>query len=95
MIAIHRFLREHEQAASLVHAELDATIGWRWTRNLDLTIGYHAIVMTDALQVSGAIDRDLAVNAADNPTGQQRPNAVLRYDTYYIHGIHFGLQCVY
>ena len=75
--------------------ELDATIGWRWTRNLDLTFGYHAIVMTNALQVSGAIDRDLAVNAADNPTGQQRPNAVLQYDTYYIHGIHFGLQCVY
>jgi hypothetical protein len=75
--------------------ELDATIGWRWTRNLDLTFGYHVIAMTDALQVSGMIDPTLAVNAADNPTGQQRPSVALRYDTFYVHGIHFGLQCVY
>ncbi len=75
--------------------ELDATIGWRWTRNLDLTFGYHVIALTDAIQVSGTIDPDLAVNAADNPTGQQRPSGALRYDTFYIHGIHFGLQCVY
>jgi hypothetical protein len=44
--------------------ELDATLGWRWTRNLDVTFGYHAIALTDALQVSGMIDPDLAVNAA-------------------------------
>lgn len=75
--------------------ELDATLGWRWTKNLDLTFGYHVVAMTDALQVSGMIDEDLAVNAANNPTGQERPNALLRYDTFYVHGIHFGVQCVY
>lgn len=81
--------------------ELDATLGWRWTRNLDVTIGYHAIGMTEALQVSGMIDRDLAVNAsaipngATQPLGQQRPDREVRYDTFYIHGIHFGVQCVY
>jgi len=81
--------------------ELDATIGWRWTRNLDLTFGYHAVSLTDALQVSGMIDPDLAVNAsaipngATQPLGQQRPSSRLSYDTFYIHGIHFGVQCVY
>lgn len=81
--------------------ELDATIGWRWTRNLDLTFGYHAIGLTDALQVSGMIDPDLAVNAsaipngATQPLGQQRPSSRLSYDTFYIHGIHFGVQFVY
>ncbi|MGV3486246.1 MAG: BBP7 family outer membrane beta-barrel protein [Planctomycetaceae bacterium] len=75
--------------------ELDATLGWRWTQNLDLTFGYHVVAMTDALQASGMIDKNLAVNAADNPTGQQRPNGLLRYDTFYVHGIHFGVQCVY
>ncbi len=75
--------------------ELDATLGWRWTRNLDLSFGYHAIAMTDALQVSGMIDPQLAVNAAANPTGLQRPSAALRYDTFYIHGIHFGVQYLY
>jgi hypothetical protein len=75
--------------------ELDATLGYRWTSNLDLTFGYHVIAMTDALQVSGMIDRDLAVNAADTPTGQRRPSGALRFDTFYVHGIHFGLQCRY
>jgi hypothetical protein len=75
--------------------ELDASIGWRWTKNLDLTFGYNLIAMTEAIQVAGAIDPNLAVNAADNPTGQQRPSASLRYNTFYMQGIHFGVQCVY
>ncbi len=75
--------------------ELDASLGWRWTRNLDLTFGYNFILMSDALQVSGLIDPNLAVNAAGTPTGQQNPSRAVRYDTYYVHGLHFGLQCVY
>ena len=81
--------------------ELDATIGWRWTKNLDLTFGYHVIAMTDSLLVSGMIDPRLAVNAepipngSTTPPGPQNPSAALRYDTFYIHGIHFGVQCLY
>ena len=75
--------------------EVDLSLGWQWTKNLDLTIGYNFIALTDSLQVSGAIDPNLSVNAADNPTGLQRPRSSLEFDTYYIHGIHFGLQCVY
>jgi len=80
--------------------ELDATLGWHWTRNLDLTFGYQVIAMTDALQVSGMIDRQLAVNAnvpvgGTLPTGAQRPSGALRYDTYYIHGLHFGVNYQY
>ncbi len=81
--------------------ELDATLGFRWTPSLNLTFGYHAIAITDALQVSGMIDPDLAVNAADipaganTPPGQQRPSGSLRYDTFYVHGIHFGVNYMY
>ncbi len=75
--------------------EIDLSLGWHKYPRFDVTCGYHVIAMTDALQVSGAIDPNLAVNLSDPPIGQQRPAAVLRYGTYYVQGIHFGLQYVY
>ena len=75
--------------------ELDVSLGWHRYPRFDVTCGYHVIAMTDALQVSGAIDPDLAVNLSDPPTGAQRPAPGLRYDTFYVHGIHFGLKYVY
>lgn len=75
--------------------ELDATLGYRYTRNLDFTIGYHLIAMTDALQVSGMIDPNLAVNTGFPATGPARPAANLRFDTFHVQGIHFGLQLVF
>ncbi len=75
--------------------ELDLSLGWQQYPNFDITFGYHIIAMTEALQLSGAIDPNLAVNLSDRPTGQQRPSADLRYSTYYVQGIHFGLQYVY
>lgn len=74
--------------------ELDATLGFRYTQNLDFTIGYHLVAMTDALQVSGMIDPQLAVNT-DYPSGLASPSNGLRFDTFHVHGIHFGLQYVY
>ena len=75
--------------------EFDASLGYQISRHFDATVGYHIIAMTDSLQVSGAIDPDLAVNFATPPLGQQRPTPALRYDTFYVQGIHFGLQCIY
>ena len=75
--------------------ELDASLGYQFTKHFDATFGYHIIAMQDALQVSGAIDPNLAVNLSEPPTGQQRPTSALRYDTFYVQGIHFGLQLVY
>ena len=75
--------------------ELDATIGYRYTQNLDFTIGYHVIAMTDALQVSGVLDPQLAVNANFPNSQPARPSFNARYDTFYVQSIHFGLQYVY
>lgn len=75
--------------------ELDFTLGWQRYPNFDVTVGYHVIAMTEALQASDAIDRNLAVNLSDPPTGQQSPSAAFAYDTFYVQGIHFGLQYVY
>lgn len=75
--------------------ELDATIGYRYTQNLDFTIGYHVIAMTDALQVSGTLDPQLAVNTGAPNAFPTRPVFSPNYDTFYIQSIHFGLQYVY
>jgi hypothetical protein len=75
--------------------ELDVSIGYRFFSHLDTTFGYHLIAMTDALQVSGTIDPDLAVNTTDPLTGPQRPSPSMRYHTFYLQGIHFGLQYNY
>jgi hypothetical protein len=75
--------------------ELDLSLGWQQYPQFDVTVGYHLIAMTEALQVPGAIDPNLAVNLSASPMGAQRPAAALRYNTYYMQGIHFGLQYVY
>lgn len=75
--------------------ELDVSLGWHRFPRFDVTFGYHIIAMTDALQLSGSIDPRLAVNLADPPTGEQSPSAALRYDTFFVQGIHFGLKYVY
>ena len=75
--------------------ELDLTLGWQRYPCFDVTVGYHLIAMTEALRVSGAIDPALAVNSSDPPTGQMRPTPMLSYRTFYVQGIHFGLQYIY
>ena len=75
--------------------ELDLSLGWQRFAGWDVTFGYHIIAMTDALQSPGAIDPNLAVNLSEPPLGDQNPSAALRYRTFYLQGIHFGLQHVY
>ena len=75
--------------------EINATLGWHRYEGWDLTLGYHMLAVTDAIQPCGAIDSDLGVNFSDPLTGAERPSADLRYRTFYLHGIHFGLQRVY
>lgn len=75
--------------------ELDVSLAWHRFPRFDVKLGYHVIAMSDALQVSGTIDPNLAVNLANPATGTQSPSAALRYDTFYVHGIHLGLQYAY
>lgn len=75
--------------------ELDFSLGWHQYPRFDLTFGYNIIAMTDAIQVSGLIDPELAVNLSDPLVGRQSPQLRVRDHTYYVQGIHFGLQYVY
>ena len=73
--------------------ELDVTLGYRITPKLDATFGYNLIAMTDAVRVSGTMDPGLAVNSISN--SPLAPSPSMRYSTFYIQGIHFGLQYGY
>ncbi len=75
--------------------ELDLSLGWHRFPHFDVTLGYQIVAMTDALEVSGAIDRNLASNLSTPLTGAARPSSSLRYDTFYVQGIHLGLQYAY
>ena len=75
--------------------ELDFTLGWHQYPRFDLTFGYNIIAMTDAIQVSGLMDPDAGVNLSEPPTGRQSPSIRSRPRTFYVQGIHFGLQYVY
>ena len=75
--------------------ELDFSLGYHKFPNYELTIGYHIIAMTDALQVSGALDPNLASNLSDPALGSQNPATNFQYNTFYVQGIHFGIQYVH
>ena len=75
--------------------ELDFTLAYHRFPNYEVTFGYHIIALTESLRVSDAIDRDLAVNLADPPTGQQSPARAFEHNTFYVQGLHFGLQYVH
>ncbi len=75
--------------------ELNLSLGYRYTQNLDFTVGYHLIAMSDALQVSGILDPQMAVNE-DYPTvGPARPAVGMKYGTFTAQSVTIGLQYVY
>jgi len=76
--------------------ELDLSLGYRFSSRLDATFGYHLIMMTDAVRVSGTIDPELGVNTnPGSPSDPVRPSPDMRFGTFYLQGIHFGIQYGY
>ncbi|WP_197231172.1 BBP7 family outer membrane beta-barrel protein [Novipirellula artificiosorum] len=75
--------------------ELDLSLGWHQFPRFDVTVGYHIVAMTDAIQTSGLIDPQLASNLAEPIADPLRPSPRMNDKTFYVHGIHFGLQYVY
>jgi hypothetical protein len=72
--------------------ELDFSLGYHRFPNYDLTIGYHIIAMTDALRPGATIDNSLRSNLSSPLVGQASPARSFQYETFYVHGIHFGIS---
>lgn len=75
--------------------ELDLTWGYRRFPCYELTFGYHIVALTDAIQTSGILDPQLASNLSDPFSGDARPARAFDDETFYVQGIHFGLEYVY
>ncbi len=75
--------------------ELDLSLGWHRFPRFDVTLGYHLIAMSDALQVSGALDPNGSSNLSSPLVGGINPSPGLRYDTFYVQGVHLGLHYTY
>ena len=75
--------------------EINATLGWHRYEGWDLTLGYHLLAVSEAAHPGGAIDPELGVNLSDPLIGASRPTSDLSYRTFYLHGLHIGLQRVY
>lgn len=86
---------QHSDTTFGVVPELSLSVGWHQFPAVDVTFGYDLVVLSDALDVSGAIDPGLASNLADPPTGSQNPAFSFRSNTYYLQSIHFGLAYIY
>jgi hypothetical protein len=72
--------------------EVQVGVGHQLTRALDFTFGYSFIGVTDVIQPSGAIDRQLQVNLSDPLTGAARPFSPNFGDRYWVHAIQFGFD---
>ena len=72
--------------------EVQLAIGYRLKPHLDFTFGYSFVAVGNVIQPNDLIDNNLAVNLSTNPTGQQRPLSPLTDSTFWVQGIHFGLD---
>lgn len=74
--------------------ELNLNLIYHTCHNVDLSIGYGLVVVTDAVQVHNTIDPDLQVDLGA-PQTVARPNSGFRDDDYWVQGIQFGLDWWY
>jgi hypothetical protein len=66
--------------------ELDVNLGWHRFDHWDVTVGYHLMAMTNAVQVSDIFDRNI------NDPNNALPSDAMGDGTFYVQGIHFGLS---
>ena len=75
----------------VVSPELNLSLTYKLNDCWDLSGGYSFLLYSHVLQPGGTIDRDLAVNLADPPTGTQRPTNSLNDNAYWLHGVNIGV----
>ena len=71
--------------------EVDATLTYRRFPNYDISVGYHLMVMTDAVRLGDVFDPNLSSNLSTPLVGSASPTLAFRDETFFVQGIHFGL----
>jgi hypothetical protein len=79
----------------VVSPELNVTVGYRLTRQLEATIGYSYLELPKVARVADQLDQQLASNLSNPPTGDSRPSFNLLESTLLLHSLNYGLQWRY
>jgi len=80
-----------------VNPEVGVTLNYQLTECINLTTGYSFLYWNKVLQPGDQLDPQLAVNPDQPPAPAvyQRPSFDFKDGSYYIHGLHFGVQFVW
>jgi Putative beta barrel porin-7 (BBP7) len=76
----------------VVSPEVNVTLGYRLTRNLEATIGYGFLGLPKVARVADQLDPQLAINLNDPLTGVLRPSFALTERDFALHSLNYGLQ---
>jgi hypothetical protein len=79
----------------VVVPEAGLLVGYSLTKNIDLTLGYTAMMLPKVAQAASQVDRDLASNLSNPLSGALRPSFVLNESNYWLSGLNFGAQWRY
>lgn len=83
------------QDTFIVSPEVNVTLGYRFTRNLDATVGYSYLGLPKVARVANQLDPDLAANLSDPLTGAIRPGFLMTENNFSLHSLNYGLQWRY
>ena len=79
----------------VVSPEVALTLGYRFTRNLDVTLSYTYLGIPKVARVGDQLDPQLASNLSDPLNGLLTPRFSLAESNYSLHSLSYGLQWQY
>lgn len=79
----------------VVSPEVNVTVGYRLTRNLEATVGYNYLLLPKVARAADQIDPQLASNLSDPLTGAARPSFTFTESDFNLHSLSYGLQYRY
>jgi hypothetical protein len=79
----------------IVSPEVNVTLGYRLTRNLEATVGYNYLGIPKVVRAADQIDPNLASNLSNPLSGPARPSFTLTEDNFSLHSLNYGLQYRY
>ena len=82
-----------DQNEFAVVPEFDVNLGYAITPNLDFTIGYTFIYVSNVVRAGTAIDRSIDIGTLGDldPVNFDRPGVNFDSTSYYVHGLNLGL----
>ena len=79
----------------VVSPELNVTLGYRLTKNLEATVGYSFLELPKVVRAADQFDPQLASNLSNPLVGAPRPSFSLTESNFTLHCLNYGLQYRY